>query len=73
MIGKPELILRPSTRYPSRPWALQLRVAGPAETSYAPVGHVSDNVARILADEGYASFLFGDPREDGSMQEGERL
>ena len=54
MIGKPELILRPSTRYPSRPWALQLRVAGPAETSYAPIGHVSNNVACILADEGYA-------------------
>jgi len=64
MIGRPELILRPSTRYPPRPWALQLRVAGPAETSYAPIGHVSDNVACILADEGYACFLFGDPRED---------
>ena len=64
MTGKPELILRPSTRYPSRPWALQLRVAGPVETSYAPIGHVSDNVALILADEGYACFLFGDPREE---------
>lgn len=65
MIGKPELILRPSTRYPSRPWALQLRVAGPAETSYAPIGHVSYNVACILVDEGYAHWLFGDPRERG--------
>jgi len=58
-----ELILRPSIRRDDRPWALELRIHGPAETSYAHVAHVSKNMAYALADANLAIFLYGDPRE----------
>lgn len=58
-----ELILRPSIRRDDRPWALELRVHGPAETSYVHVAHVSRSMAYTLADVNLAIFLYGDPRE----------
>jgi hypothetical protein len=40
-----DLILRPSTLNPAKPWALQLRYHGPVETDYLTLVRVSDEIA----------------------------
>ena len=57
----PDLILRPSTNVPGKPWALQLRHHGPAETEYHTIARVSDEIAREIIKAGAAFWLFGDP------------
>lgn len=57
------LILRP-TGLPeklNKPWALQLRVHGPAETDYATLCRVSDETAREIIEAGAPYWLFGEP------------
>lgn len=59
-----DLILRPSTVVPGKPWALQMRYhESCGETEYHTVTHVSDELAFAMVDAGEPSFLFGDPRE----------
>lgn len=59
-----DLILRPSPLRPSRPWALQLRDSGPAETAYSTIVRVSDATARAILDAG-AAILWGDLETEG--------
>ena len=60
-----DLILRPSSFYKDRPWALQLREHGPAETEYHTIAHVGEQTARAIVAAGPAFWLFGDPDQDG--------
>lgn len=57
------LILRPSglPERVNRPWSLQLRHHGPAETSYDTLARVDDDTARAIVDAGAPSWLFGEP------------
>ena len=58
----PDLILRPSTLKPGKPWVLQLRYhdcCGPTESS--TLAYVSDDQAREVIEAGAAFWLFGDP------------
>ncbi len=62
-----DLILRPSTLSPGRPWSLQLRYhecCGPTE--YHTLCRLSDNEAREVIRAGAPFWLFGNPdrRED---------
>ena len=57
-----DLVLRPSTLSPEKPWCLQLRwheCCGPTE--YLTVARVSDEVARDIIRAGAPTWLFGDP------------
>jgi hypothetical protein len=55
-----DLILRPSGR-PDKPWSLQLRIHGPAETDYATLWRGDENTARLIAGAGAVVWLFGEP------------
>ncbi len=58
----PDLILRPSTLRPDRPWALQLRYHDSyGETEYQTIARVSHGTAREIIKAGTAFWLFGDP------------
>lgn len=58
----PDLILRPSTHVPGKPWALQLRWHDSlGETEYQTLARVSDETARSIIEAGAAFWLFGDP------------
>ena len=57
----PDLILRPSTHIHGKPWALQIRHHGPAETEYYTIARVSDEMAKNIIEAGAAFWLFGDP------------
>lgn len=56
-----DLILRPSGHVEGKPWALQLRHHGPAETEYQTIARVSDDTARNIIAAGAAFWLFGEP------------
>lgn len=58
-----DLILRPSglPERANRPWSLQLRDHGPAETSYDTLCRVDDDTARAIVWAGAPSWLFGEP------------
>lgn len=61
-----DLILRPSTLSPGRPWALQLRYhesCGPTE--YHTLCRLSDNEAREVMPAGAPFWLFSDPNQRG--------
>lgn len=58
-----DLILRPSGLVDGKPWALQLRYHGMAETNYHTIARVSDEVAREIIAAGTPFWLFGDPDE----------
>ena len=59
-----DLILRPANKYVTeKPWALQLRDHGPAETDYYTIAFVNDEVARAIIRAGACYWLFGDPDE----------
>ena len=67
----PDLILRPSTLLPDKPWALQLRYhesCGPTE--YHTIARVSADIAREIVRAGTPFWLFGDPddRHQGDRQ-----
>ncbi len=61
-----DLILRPSTVHKDKPYALQLRDHGPADTEYYTIAHVSLPTALEVVDAGKPFFLYGDPREEPS-------
>lgn len=56
-----DLILRPSSLIDGKPWALQLRYAGPAETEYRTLARVTAEVAADIIKAGGAFWLFADP------------
>ncbi len=58
-----DLILRPSGLPESmnKPWSLQLRDHGPAETTYETLCRVSDETAQAIFEAGGAFWLFGEP------------
>jgi len=60
----PDLILRPSTIRKDKPFVLQLRIHGPAETEYCHIAYVSKNMAKAIIEAGKAFWLFGDPDEE---------
>ena len=64
-----DLILRPSTHISGKPWALQLRNHGPAETEYLTIARVSDKLAREIIRAGAAFWLFGDPDDYEKQQQ----
>lgn len=57
-----DLIIRPSG-LPAKPWSLQLRWHGPAETTYETLWRGSEEAAREIIDAGTAFWLFGEPKE----------
>lgn len=58
----PDLILRPSTRNPAKPWALQLRYhESYGETECATIAYVSEDMGREIVKAGKAYWLFGEP------------
>lgn len=58
----PDLILRPSSRDPNKPWALQLRYhESLGETEYCTLTLVTDETAREIIKAGEPFWLFGDP------------
>lgn len=59
------LILRPSGLVAGKPWVLQLRYHGPAETQYHTIARVSEEMAREIVAAGAPTWLFGDPDRDG--------
>ena len=62
-----DLVLRPSTLAPEKPWCLQLRwheCCGPTE--YLTIARVSDEVARDIIRAGAPTWLFGDPDSGGA-------
>lgn len=57
-----DLVLRPSTRDPKRPWALQLRWhESVGEVEYTTLCLASDGLAREIIRAGAPFWLFGDP------------
>lgn len=64
----PDLILRPSG-LPDRPWSLQLRWHGPAETDYCTIARVGEDLARAIVAAGAPFWLFGDPDEKPGSKE----
>lgn len=57
-----DLVIRPSG-LPEKPWSLQLREHGPAETSYHTLWRGSEEIAREIIDAGQAFWLFGEPKD----------
>lgn len=57
----PDLILRPSSLVPGKPWALQLRYHGAVETEYVTIARVTEERAREIVRAGAPCWLFGDP------------
>lgn len=58
-----DLILRPTglAERLNKPWALQLRDHGPAETDYDTLCRVDDVTAQRIVAAGPAFWLFGEP------------
>lgn len=57
-----ELILRPSSLKPGRPWALQLRYhESCGETEYYTIARVTEETAQEIIKAGAAYWLFGEP------------
>ena len=68
----PDLILRPaSPTFSKKPWALQLREHGPAETEYHTIAYVGDDVARDIIRAGACFWLFGNPDDKVEASHGE--
>lgn len=65
-----DLILRPSGLVDGKPWALQLRYSGMAETNYHTIARVSEEVAREIIAAGAPFWLFGDPDEQRAALRG---
>jgi hypothetical protein len=63
----PDLILRPSTLKPDRPWALQLRYPESlGETEYYTIARISREIAEEIIRAGTAFWLFGPPKSSSS-------
>jgi hypothetical protein len=58
------LVLRPSTLEQDKPWALQLRWHGMAETTYFTIVRISESLAQEIIDAGTPTWLFGDPDKE---------
>ena len=54
------VVLRQNSFGIEKPWSLVVRQSGPVETDYTEICTVSDDDARLLAEEGI-SWLFGAP------------
>ncbi|PYE89653.1 hypothetical protein [Phyllobacterium leguminum] len=58
-----DLVLRPSSHYPDKPFALQLRHHGPVETEYRTLCRVNRSTADEIINAGGAFWLLGEPKE----------